>query len=95
MGNAQLVLNTWMMRVITFVPCNLLRLHMPHVWSSSVPGPLGRLLFWKGEESDACSAAFADSFNRSGIGSTSILSKNDIQQIVDLPGVGEHLMGLF
>ena len=30
---------------------------------------------------------------RSGIGSKNVLSKNNIQQLVDLPGVGEHYMG--
>ena len=30
---------------------------------------------------------------RSGVGSKDILSKNNIQQLVDLPGVGEHYMG--
>jgi alcohol oxidase len=32
---------------------------------------------------------------RSGIGSKDVLSKNNIQQLVDLPGVGEHYMGMF
>ena len=32
---------------------------------------------------------------RSGIGSKDILSKNNIQQVVDLPGVGEHFMGSY
>ena len=31
---------------------------------------------------------------RSGIGSKDVLTRNNIQQIVDLPGVGEHYMGL-
>ncbi|EKM78826.1 hypothetical protein AGABI1DRAFT_114404 [Agaricus bisporus var. burnettii JB137-S8] len=41
-----------------------------------------------------CGGAFGSPaiLERSGIGSTNILSKNDVQQIVDLPGVGEHLM---
>ena len=30
---------------------------------------------------------------RSGVGSKDVLSKNNIQQLVDLPGVGEHYMG--
>ena len=30
---------------------------------------------------------------RSGIGSNDVLNKNNIQQLVDLPGVGEHYMG--
>ena len=30
---------------------------------------------------------------RSGIGSKDILTKNNIEQFVDLPGVGEHYMG--
>ena len=30
---------------------------------------------------------------RSGIGSKDVLAKNNIQQLVDLPGVGEHYMG--
>ena len=30
---------------------------------------------------------------RSGIGSKDVLAKNNIQQVVDLPGVGEHYMG--
>ena len=30
---------------------------------------------------------------RSGIGPKDVLSKNNIQQLVDLPGVGEHYMG--
>jgi alcohol oxidase len=30
---------------------------------------------------------------RSGIGASELLKKNDIKQIVDLPGVGEHYMG--
>ena len=30
---------------------------------------------------------------RSGIGSKDILAKNNIQQLVDLPGVGENYMG--
>jgi hypothetical protein len=34
------------------------------------------------------------SSDRSGIGASQILRKNDVQQVVDLPGVGEHLMGL-
>ena len=32
---------------------------------------------------------------RSGIGSNDVLSKNNIQQIIDLPGVGEHYMGSY
>ena len=32
---------------------------------------------------------------RSGIGSKDVLTRNNIQQLVDLPGVGEHLMGLY
>ena len=32
---------------------------------------------------------------RSGIGSKDVLSKNNIQQLVDLPGVGEHYMGSY
>ena len=32
---------------------------------------------------------------RSGIGSKDVLSKNSIQQLVDLPGVGEHYMGSY
>ena len=32
---------------------------------------------------------------RSGIGSSDVLSKNNIQQLVDLPGVGEHYMGSY
>jgi len=32
---------------------------------------------------------------RSGIGSKEVLDKNDITQIVDLPGVGEHYMGYY
>ena len=32
---------------------------------------------------------------RSGIGSKDVLSKNNIQQLVDLPGVGEHYMGWY
>ena len=30
---------------------------------------------------------------RSGIGSKDVLTKNNIQHLVDLPGVGEHYMG--
>lgn len=30
---------------------------------------------------------------RSGIGAANLLKKNDIQQVVDLPGVGENYMG--
>ena len=30
---------------------------------------------------------------RSGIGSKDLLTRNNIEQIVDLPGVGEHYMG--
>ena len=30
---------------------------------------------------------------RSGIGSKDLLTRNSIQQVVDLPGVGEHYMG--
>ena len=30
---------------------------------------------------------------RSGIGSNDLLTRNNIQQLVDLPGVGEHYMG--
>ena len=30
---------------------------------------------------------------RSGIGASELLKKNDIEQIIDLPGVGEHYMG--
>ena len=32
---------------------------------------------------------------RSGIGSKDVLSKNNVQQLVDLPGVGENYMGSF
>ena len=32
---------------------------------------------------------------RSGIGSKDVLVKNNVQQLVDLPGVGEHYMGLY
>jgi hypothetical protein len=32
-------------------------------------------------------------FSRSGVGATDVLQRNDIRQIVDLPGVGEHYMG--
>ena len=32
---------------------------------------------------------------RSGIGSKAVLKRNNIQQLVDLPGVGEHYMGLY
>ena len=32
---------------------------------------------------------------RSGIGSKDVLTKNNVQQIVDLPGVGEHYMGIY
>ena len=32
---------------------------------------------------------------RSGIGSKDVLAKNNIQQVVDLPGVGEHYMGSY
>ena len=31
---------------------------------------------------------------RSGIGSRDVLTRNNVQQLVDLPGVGEHYMGL-
>jgi alcohol oxidase len=30
---------------------------------------------------------------RSGIGAAEVLSKNNVPQLVDLPGVGENLMG--
>jgi alcohol oxidase len=33
------------------------------------------------------------SFIRSGIGGTDVLQRNDILQVVDLPGVGEHYIG--
>ena len=32
---------------------------------------------------------------RSGIGSKDVLTRNNVQQLVDLPGVGEHYMGLY
>ena len=32
---------------------------------------------------------------RSGIGSKDVLTRNNVKQIVDLPGVGEHYMGLY
>ena len=32
---------------------------------------------------------------RSGIGSKDVLTKNNVQQLVDLPGVGEHYLGLY
>ena len=32
---------------------------------------------------------------RSGIGSKDVLATNNIQQVVDLPGVGEHYMGSY
>ena len=32
---------------------------------------------------------------RSGIGSKDVLTKNNIHQVVDLPGVGEHYMGSY
>jgi alcohol oxidase len=31
---------------------------------------------------------------RSGIGANDVLKRNNVQQLVDLPGVGEHYMGL-
>lgn len=31
---------------------------------------------------------------RSGIGAQSILEKNGVKQFVDLPGVGEHYLGM-
>ena len=32
---------------------------------------------------------------RSGIGLKDVLTRNHVQQLVDLPGVGEHYMGLY
>ena len=32
---------------------------------------------------------------RSGIGSKDVLKRNNVQQLVDLPGVGENFMGLY
>ena len=32
---------------------------------------------------------------RSGIGSKDVLTRHNVKQIVDLPGVGEHYMGLY
>ena len=32
---------------------------------------------------------------RSGIGSKDVLTRNNIEQLVDLPGVGEHYMGSY
>ena len=32
---------------------------------------------------------------RSGIGSRDVLTRNNVEQLVDLPGVGEHFMGLY
>ena len=32
---------------------------------------------------------------RSGIGSKDVLTRNNVQQVVDLPGVGEHYMGSY
>ena len=32
---------------------------------------------------------------RSGIGSKDVLMRNHVQQLVDLPGVGEHYIGLY
>ena len=32
---------------------------------------------------------------RSGIGAKDVLTRNNVQQFVDLPGVGEHYMGLY
>ena len=32
---------------------------------------------------------------RSGIGSRDVLTRNNIQQLVDLPGVGEHYMSSY
>ena len=32
---------------------------------------------------------------RSGIGSKDVLTRNNVQQLVDLPGVGEHYMGSY
>jgi alcohol oxidase len=32
---------------------------------------------------------------RSGIGSKDVLTSNNVQQLVDLPGVGEHYMGSY
>ena len=32
---------------------------------------------------------------RSGIGSKNVLTRNNVKQIVDLPGVGEHYMDLY
>ena len=32
---------------------------------------------------------------RSGIGAKDVLTRNNVRQLVDLPGVGEHYMGLY
>ena len=32
---------------------------------------------------------------RSGIGSKDVLTRNNVEQLVDLPGVGEHYMGSY
>ena len=32
---------------------------------------------------------------RSGIGSKDVLTRNNVKQVVDLPGVGEHYIGLY
>ena len=32
---------------------------------------------------------------RSGVGSKDVLARNNVEQLVDLPGVGEHYMGSY
>jgi hypothetical protein len=89
-----LELSMSMTRVIMPLPSDLHLLRVPHAWSFSLLGHLVLLPFWKGDDEKCPSTAAANSFSRSGIGSTNVLRKNDVQQIVELPGVGEHLMGL-
>lgn len=52
------------------------------------PAILERYEFWEFTKVVRCLCWF-----RSGIGGADVLQKNDIKQIVDLPGVGENYMG--
>lgn len=63
--------------------------------SSFQPVLLDRLRSWKGEQQLLRVLRVDDLTNsRSGIGASKVLRMCDIEQIVDLPGVGEKLKGV-
>jgi hypothetical protein len=59
---------------------------------SSQPEPLALPLSWRGSFRSSVNITCLSPI-RSGIGGTGVLQRNEIAEVVDLPGVGEHYMG--